>query len=329
MSVDPVHDNWHPRGQEPLWAESFLSYTYSPAAGVGTWIHLAHLPGAADLWETVLVVTLPDHERLAARVIAPATLTPGRIETAGLTWEILEPFGRCRIAFRGGARRVSAADLDSGPLADGPISGIDLAYEGVAATPPFDYGRSIEGQAWGSGHLELNETCTGRLTLDDRSVALDGIAWRDHSWGPRDFTRFGHHVFLQAFFPHSGRAIMAVGLYPDPPAPHVLLGLLSDRESLTAVQVNRIFSATEHAAHVPLTCELQHETRTARVTAHALADVPVAFMGTSQLGVGAVQAASASHAWVARFARMDWDGETGWGTVERSQPLSEVVVRSR
>lgn len=325
LSIDPADDHPHERGDAPLWAESFLSYTYSPAADVRTWMHLAHLPGDFGLWEAVTIVILPDGRYLTTRSVSPARLD-GAIETGSVLWRTDSPFERCSIGFRGGATVVSAADLLTGPLRDGTHVGVDLAYTTTAASAAYDYGSAIHGQSWGTGHIEQNELFTGRLRFEDKTIALAGTAWRDHSWGPRDFTRYGHHVFLNAHFPDSGRSLMIVELHGASPGKALRLAVESNaRATVREVTLVRMPS-TEDLKDERDTYEFEVETDMGHsvITVHVERPVPLAFLGTSQIGVGTHRSEDAHHDWVPYFSRFSWQGETGYGCVERSEDLRHL-----
>lgn len=88
---------------------------------------------------------------------------------------------------------------------------IDLDYRGFH--PAYAYGTHPQGcpAFFADDRVEQSGTATGRLRVDDREIAFDTPAQRDHSWGERDWAAMHHMKWINAVTP-DGHAAHAVEL---------------------------------------------------------------------------------------------------------------------
>ena len=341
-TAQPVRPVWiaetdeapHAPVEMPQWSENYLSYVYSPESGVGIWFHFSHVPenGRPGLWEEVLYCTLPGDRRLVARTHAPGR-TPdgaaaGGLTVSGLTFRCHEPFRRWTKHFVGGARLVGAEELQAGPLGDGAHTPVHLDLECTMMSPPFDYGTGSLDQSWGKAHYEQHQEVRGTLRVGDETFAIDGAGMRDHSWGPRDWTKMGRTTWIHAQFPNSGRSFMTVYVAERPPhIPDPLhYTVISDRDSVTNVEVRELpeaFNLTQceqDAEFVIVTPDGSES----RVRTQVLAPMRMFLVGDREFALGTTHRRGIpvpSHDYVPAFARVEWDGEVGYGYVERTAEL--------
>jgi hypothetical protein len=174
-----------------------------------------HLGGDIDdwgLWAEKVYVVLPGGDdvllaqgdgRLATRE-APAG--------SNLHFHCVEPFRRWRVRYDGRVELNRAADLMRGPARAARRVRADIDLDIVSLTPAWIAGhgsgtaeRQMQAQQWGSSHYDQLFRFSGQLRYAGRTWTLGGTGFRDHTVGPRNFAPFGGHVLMSAYFP-SGRA---------------------------------------------------------------------------------------------------------------------------
>lgn len=308
----------------PLWSESYMTYVYSPGNQVGVWVHLGYKPGSPGLWEETLVIALPGNRYLVARAFSARPIGQ-EVSINGVAWRCDAPFQKWTKRFQGGAQLVSGDELRAGPLRDGLYRPIDLELVCEAITPPNDYGleHKHESSSWGTnGHYEQTHQAHGHLDFDGEKIAIDGTGWRDHSWGPRDLLKFGSHTWLSAQFP-GGRSLMAVHLQGPAPAKPFVHALLYEKGALRKVAITGMPIANDIAeTESDFACEIATAEHTSTIRATILQTIRLGMLGTNQIGIGTHRGPDAHHDWVSCFTRFEWDGETGYGSSERSVDLT-------
>lgn len=299
-----------------------MSYVYSPGSQVGIWVHLGYKPGAPGLWEETFIATLPGDRYLVSRGFSSRPIGE-EISICGVSWRCDGPYLRWTKRFRGGAQLVTRADLNAGPLRDGVYLPVDLEYTCRAICPVNDYGEEHLKVSWASRHYEQSHDASGYLSFQGERYDIAGSGWRDHSWGPRDLTKFGSHSWLSAQFPATGRSIMAVHLQapaPAKPFSHALLCLTDTliKASVSGMPIAQDISESESDFEFVLTTAEGASTLRAKI----LQPLRVAYLGTNQIGIGTHRGPGAHHDWVSSFTRFEWDGDIGYGSSERSVELT-------
>jgi hypothetical protein len=81
-------------------------------------------------------------------------------------------------------------------IIDDPECRMDLVAEDF--TPRFDLFRQggTVVDDFAPGHIEAGSRVTGTLSLGGQQVAIDGLAYRDHSWGKRDWGTLLSHRWI-------------------------------------------------------------------------------------------------------------------------------------
>lgn len=77
-------------------------------------------------------------------------------------------------------------------------AGAELRYE--MSEDPFAFPVDAEGMTWGASHYESIGRVTGTVTAGGEAVEVDGMAWQDHSWGPRRWADTLSHRWVMASF---------------------------------------------------------------------------------------------------------------------------------
>lgn len=208
---------------------------------------------------------------------------------------------------------MTGDELRAGPLTDGPSVGVDFDSEWTALTPAFTMDTSQ--QSWTDAHYEQHCAVTGRLRWDGEELSLHGTGLRDHSWGPRDFSRIGRHCWIHAQWP-DGRSFM---VFHHESGGHVLSHVtVDDGESAEGRLTAPAPLADTFAGSLSgYTLDIEtHDGRTIAITASVEQAATLSMMGTSELGIGASPAAS--HFLVEAQTRFSWDGDLAPGLTERT-----------
>lgn len=182
--ADASEEGRHEPGPGRWWGESWY-FDFAAADGrLGGYVRLGYYPNQGRAWWWAYLVG-PDRPLVALRahdIDMPRTGTEVRSdgiwacltpETPNEHWSVgLEAFA------------VSLDDpLDAyrDERGDRVALGLDLEWE--AAAPPFDY----------PGVTRYEQSCDvyGEILVGDERIEFSGPGQRDHSWGERDWWRFG------------------------------------------------------------------------------------------------------------------------------------------
>jgi len=98
---------------------------------------------------------------------------------------------------------------------------VDLTFEALSDTfwpwAPADEGEpegfdAVLHAAFARNHLNQHMAATGRVTVGDRSFTIDGLGWRDRSWGARRWASIDMYRWTSVSFgPDLGLAVMLFG----------------------------------------------------------------------------------------------------------------------
>jgi hypothetical protein len=233
MSTTPVtlDTNLAPNRAILRWSETRWNGCWSPEEGVGLYLHMGRCRLDQDLWWAQTVAYLPDG-LLAVDRSWGRQADDAFVRTGVSTLEQL-PDG-WRSSFDGAAELTSLDALARGPRGAGhgavPIS---WEVQAEAASPVWDMyaARDAEKQVFaGDTHVQQAYTTTGELTIGARTYRLDGVGYKDHSSGTREWDGYGAHNFLLAVMP--GFSLHAIMLYGENDEPRSLGCVFRDGEQI-------------------------------------------------------------------------------------------------
>jgi hypothetical protein len=174
---------------------------------------------------------------------------------------------------------------------------------------------SLHDQDWACTHVEQACRVSGRLTVAGGTpVDIDGIGFRDHSVGPRDFTHLVEEFWTCCAFP-SGRVFIGLHVVQDDrpePFTHGFVfedGRLHDMDGLAG-------PALTSPLGDPAEFDVQFSSAagTGEVTGHMTNSMAFAFDYPFRMPLGARPAGATP---VEGPATYEWDGEQGHGWIER------------
>jgi hypothetical protein len=188
------------------WSENLLVWAHDPGTGLSLWTHMGRMGHDPEIWEGVAYVLLPDGEVLANRAegICRARAKIGTEYAYDPVWARQT----WHFHFDGLAKRASTAELCSRLIVNEPSEQLsfDLVFEGLH--PIFDYADEMGDQAWGTMHVEQGGTIRGTVRFGGNEYDIDCTGYRDHSAGPRNYRALESEEWVLCAFP-SGRVFAA------------------------------------------------------------------------------------------------------------------------
>ena len=188
--------NVAPRYGVPLWNETRWNGCWNPEAGVGLYLHAGRYRKDLDLWWAQVVAHLPGRELCVTQLWGANPAAAG-VRFGGLDLAIAD--GAWNAAFDGAGQLTTTAALARAPRGSAaPVRRLRFEVQAHAAAPEWDmYAAGSDRLEFaGDTHVQQGFRTTGRLRVGDEEHRLDGIGFKDHSSGPRDFAGWYGHRFL-------------------------------------------------------------------------------------------------------------------------------------
>jgi hypothetical protein len=154
----------HRPGSDRLWGESWYFDFASVDGSVGGFVRVGDYPNLGQRWCWAYVAA-------GSRAVGCALdlpLTGGR----DALWRTTDPSLRLLVEPASDRWHIAA---------DGDGFGMDLTWREEAPAYPYSGGSRLEQPGW----------AVGEVRIDGTALPLDGPGQRDHSWGVRDWWRFG------------------------------------------------------------------------------------------------------------------------------------------
>jgi hypothetical protein len=310
----------------PLWAENYMYEVTCPEAGASFVLHLGRQPFNTDLWRDTVVADTGGDEVYMWRGFGKNAHAAGP-GGSQLKFVCEEPFKRWTLHFDGATLRVPRHEVSAaagGALRDGPIVPMRLRLDAIADGPVWDIGQSIQSHDWGKAHYQQSmRIVDGELSLDGVTKALQGVATRDHTRGPRDFSSLGSYAWIHGGFP-GGRRFITLALNPRQgyPQPPVRMGIVSSADCLTKVEVLETAIPEAHdGGPQRYTLRLRGPDGIEIIEAERLSTVVLGVGAPNHLMLGPSSDRSCVAHMFPSPTRFRWNGETCYGFSERSIAL--------
>jgi len=202
MTLEANDELRHIPGGDPLWRESVYWNFSDPELKLGAWIYLWVLPGPPA--QSGLIVSFYHGEWPDSAVFSRAMAQPSHC--------LSEP-GRWIYCFQQNLPLLAPGDFDDFALCGlrlqrlGPLDRYALTFEDDRGNgfnlesqflmPPFDYADGINRTpAWlATNRYHRNHFIRGELHIDGKTHRIACSGDSDHSWGTRDWSVMGRHLF--------------------------------------------------------------------------------------------------------------------------------------
>jgi hypothetical protein len=179
----PIDDEYtHPIGPDPFWQESVVIVWFDLKSGIGGFHrigHEAHANNGAGVATSWIFVTTVEGTRFRRHDNRPLQPTDRR-------HDLFSASGHHEMQFDGRANwTVNDEQCRLRLVAEDFTPRFDLFRHGGSVTEDF-----------APGHLEAAGTVKGEVTLGGRHYPVDGLCYRDHSWGKRDWKTLLTHRWI-------------------------------------------------------------------------------------------------------------------------------------
>jgi hypothetical protein len=232
-----------PQYDVPNYSETYYYSIWDPAQGVGVLLHIGRVRNAIDLWWARTIAYLPGDRLIIDRSFGRSRDDRGP-SSGNLTLHCNEPMVNWTLSFDGAGEDTTRDAAARSPIGAGPFQPMSFQLDATAMFPVWDLPAALQGgrrtgdpsgMSGLSSHLEQAMKVTGELVVGDQRWQLDAIAYRDHSWGPRDLEGWDCSSFFYAIFPESGRLMSGVQLYDTPGHAVTSIGYICENDQLEIV----------------------------------------------------------------------------------------------
>lgn len=215
FNIDPSDDLLAtPRPDIPLWSETMFFTVWNPRDGVGVWVHVGAHWEDPGIWHGQVFAYLPGGDEFVADLSWGRPTDDRGPNTGAFRAVCEEPLKRWTLRYDGVGERSTLSEGSRGLLGTGPaFTPFSFEVELDAAMPIWDLFQAtdLQGRDWGGLHHQQTLRSRGALRVGGVGEwNLEGCSFRDHSVGPRDFSKLGGDHFLGVYFPDSGRSITSL-----------------------------------------------------------------------------------------------------------------------
>jgi hypothetical protein len=191
LNVEPRHD-------VPLWNEARWCGCWNPEEGVGLYLHAGRFRQELDLWWVQVGVYLPDGQLCVDRLWGRNAIENG-VKVGAFELEMTE--NGWASSFDGAGEHTSTGGLTERPRgSSAPTRAVQWQLGATAVSSPWDLysgsGDRTRMATAGDMHIQQGLETTGWLRVAGTEYRLDGIGFKDHSTGVRNFEGWTHHSFL-------------------------------------------------------------------------------------------------------------------------------------
>jgi hypothetical protein len=221
FGVPPEHDLLRPTLDVAHYSETmYFAVADKNHPDLGLFLHTGRVTEDTGLWWARTVAYLPGGALAVDRSHGRAPDDRGPA-TGNMAIRCVEPLKRWQLTYDGAAELSSWDASSEGLLGAGPAEVMRFDIECEAVSPVWDLQGAVghsddldqKVSVWASGHHEQGFLARGTLSVGGRSWDIDGVAYRDHSWGPREMSDFGEDAYVALVFPESRRVVQGVMIW--------------------------------------------------------------------------------------------------------------------
>lgn len=252
--LDYVHA---PQIDQLYYSETFYFSAWSPAEGVGVFVHAGIDPSDPGLWYGRAIIYLPDGELAINRCWGRSTDRNGP-DLGNLRMRVEQPLRQWSLHFDGAGERTTTAKCGQGVIGAGPAVPMSFDIDMTAAAPIWDLfaATGIPQLGWAGIHHEQSCWAHGVLTVGKRRWEIDGVGFRDHSNGVRDFSNVGGHRFWGFVSPTTRRSVQGLIVWNRTGELEFATAALCDGDTLEVINTDVTFTGVEDTAGNPAELEM-------------------------------------------------------------------------
>lgn len=320
--------NVAPKHDVPMWSETRWNGCWNAEAGVGIYLHMGRFRKDLDIWWVQTVAYLPGSEIAVDRVWARVTEDDG-VRAGGFDLTLTEDGWTS--TYDGVLELTTTEQLTRAVRGSGaPSVPVRWEISATPATPVWDLedegAKSGSNDFAGDAHLQQGMRTTGSLTVEGTEYSLDGIGWKDHSSGVRDFTHWGGHAFTLCVL--DDMTLHAGAMHPAGGRPSMYFGkCYRNGDNGTAVTSFEAPTLTDLDVPGPLRCSVGlADGTTIGFTAEQVHALPMTLtLDNDNINGLDWDGPRASTCLIEGISRLTFDdGRVGYAHLERSNALAEL-----
>lgn len=197
----------HQIRSEENWTEHYYFWSFDPKTEYGIYIHAGRLVGDPKIWRPVIQIHMPDDEVLVVTLHGSDACDNFGPGVGGFKLNCIDPHRTWSVHYDGVGYRTTRQALMKGLASEGPVEPIrfSLIFDGAAP----NYGAHPWGDT-GVAKFHTEQICKvrGHFAHRGKIIPVDGMGARDHSTGPRDYSKVVGDIWFQCLF-EDGDAVMA------------------------------------------------------------------------------------------------------------------------
>lgn len=304
---------------KPDWTENICWTMTDPVTRICLYGHMGRMQPDRSIWEGLSLIFLPNGDALVNRSL-------GRNETQARNNEYeCKPIVANKVwqyRFEGMMYRVSQADLQKGPVVDAVMEAVSYHVIYDAIQPVFNmHNADIQSERM---HLEQGARVSGYFVIAGARIEVECLGYRDHSVSRRTFKTLDSETWAHCVFA-SGKVfsllqvarqevkILKGQVYENGKINIASADLYPDLLDTTGNPYAGAIRLQTDSGNVDLQCEVLDE-----------AAIPFNLLPPVGLRPGIDHNVPENMVAVQCPAKYTWDGEVGYGWLERIRPLRAI-----
>lgn len=219
--------------------------------GLGLFLHMGRVSDDLELWWARTIAYLPGGRVVMARTFGRAPDDRGPA-TGNLAVRCEQEHRRWRLSFDGAGELTTREATGQGLSGEGAAVPLRFDVELTSISPVWDLEAACgisdpdpNLTSWASRHQQQAFLADGTITAAGQRWELDAVAYRDHSWGPRDVSGFGGDAFATVIFPESRRVACGMVIYGMDGQPNLRTFYISEGDQLELIEEGEVPWATD------------------------------------------------------------------------------------
>lgn len=305
---------------KPDWTENLCWTLHDPHSGICLYGHMGRMQPDQSIWEGLSLLYLPDGEVLVNRSLG-SNLSEARNREYECRPIVANKLWQYR--FDGTMQRADAERLRTRPVQDEPGEAVSYHLVYDAIQPIYNmHGADLDSERM---HLEQGAIVKGHFVIGGRRIEIESRGYRDHSVSRRTFRTLDSETWSHCAFP-SGRAFGILQVSRS--EVQILKGQVyqNGRMEIATADCYPDLLDTAGRPHDGLV-RLQTESGDIEIACEVMDGRFVPFNLLPPTGLRPGIDLSNSHSMIAVQcpAKYRWDGETGYGWLERIRPTSAIT----